>query len=530
MAKKKTEELKEEVVQTESENNTIVEEKQEDIEISQLVANIEEAIRKRDEFIKSINKRPNVNVSMTTFENYQIAMGHYYKQEYNKAFEYFTKAAGGNHSPSMYKLGMMYCRGEAVERDFSKALEWFKKAIKNDGDVDSVFSIATLYSNGWGVPQDKRKAFDLYMQAAFSDHPEAQAVLGVLYMSGVPGIEASPEKAFQWSKTALNNGHKSGALLVGKLYLTGFGGEKDVEKGISYIKMAADNDDALACYELGNLYRKGEHLPQNYDEAFKYISKSAEQGNESGILLYVQMLLLGQGCEKDIDKGLDMLEKYVKKTKSKDATLALANNYLYIKGVPSNPKRAVQLLKPLLNDEDPSVVFNAQFFLGGMVSKFDIVECGLTYKEIFEYLELCEKNIDAFNKNDKALVYSALYQMYQNGKYLKADDTKAVYYMACAVENEHYDLSITMAESFLYGKMGLDKDAKKGFKCLKEVEKIDMSPRLAELLVVCYRDGLGTTKSIKNAKKYAKVYAELSGKDYETVEKEFFPKDEESAE
>ena len=63
-----------------------------------------------------------------------------------------------------------------------------------------------------------------------------------------------------------------------------------------------------------------------------------------------------------------------------------------------------------------------------------------------------------------------------------------------------------------------------------EVEKIDMSPRLAELLVVCYRDGLGTTKSIKNAKKYAKVYAELSGKDYETAEKEFFPKDEESAE
>ncbi|MBQ3158303.1 MAG: sel1 repeat family protein, partial [Clostridia bacterium] len=416
--------------------------------------------------------------------------------------------------------------GEAVAQDYTKALEWFKKAIKNDGDIDSVYSIAMLYSNGFGVPQDKRKAFDLYMQAAFSDHAAAQAMLGTSYMSGVPGIEPSPEKAFQWLKTALNNGHKPAALFVGKLYLTGFGGEKDVEKGISYIKMAADDNNPLACYELGNLYRKGEHLPQNYDEAFKYISMGASQGDESSLLIYVQMLLLGQGCEKDIDKGLNILEDYVKKTKSKDAILALANNYLYIKGVPSNPKRAVELLKPLLNDEDPSVVFNAQFFLGAMVSKFDIVESGLTYKEVFEYLNICEENIGAFNKNDKAIIYASLYQMYQNGKYIKVDDKKAVYYMACAVENEHYDLSITMAEAFLYGKMGIDKDAKKGFKCLKEVEKIDMSSRLAELLVVCYRDGLGTTKSVKNAKKYAEKYAELTNQDYETVENEFFPKDE----
>ena len=49
-------------------------------------------------------------------------------QDYEKAFEWYVKAAGKGYSNAENSLGNMYRYGFGVEKEYKKALEWYKKA------------------------------------------------------------------------------------------------------------------------------------------------------------------------------------------------------------------------------------------------------------------------------------------------------------------------------------------------------------------------------------------------------------------
>lgn len=409
--------------------------------------NLKELFEKREAFIKSMNTRPNVKVSRQTFEAYQTAMQHYSKEEYKEAFECFTKAADGGHSPSMHKLGVMYCKAQGVKQDYTKAMEMFKKAIKNDGDVDSVFMIGLMYYQGLGVEQNDRKAFDIIMQAAFSGHAEAQSIIGNMYITGVTGIAPAPEKAIGWLKLAAEQNSTQAMSMLAEFYIEGNCITKDVEKGIKFLEKSAQSGRGGDYVRLANIYRKGEVVEKDEKKAFEYVSKGVDAQNEQAVLLYSQMLIKGQGCEKDVQRGLEILEMMAEKLGSKDAILSLANNYLFIDEVTPNPKRAVELLRPLMTDtSDLGTAFNALFFVALIPSKYDVEEAGLTYKEVYDCMMLCEQNTSSFNNTDLGLLYLAFYKMYTNGKYLKVDKNKAKEYLEKSVSFGNKDAIKEMAK------------------------------------------------------------------------------------
>nr|WP_181718316.1 tetratricopeptide repeat protein [Psychrobacter sp.]QJS05259.1 sel1 repeat protein [Psychrobacter sp.] len=71
---------------------------------------------------------------------------------YEKAFEWFTKAAEQGHADAQNNLGLMYKAGLGVSHDDYVAFEWFTKAAEQ-GHADAQNNLGLLYRDGKGAPQ-----------------------------------------------------------------------------------------------------------------------------------------------------------------------------------------------------------------------------------------------------------------------------------------------------------------------------------------------------------------------------------------
>ena len=59
----------------------------------------------------------------------------------------------------------MYAKGNGVEQDYEKAFDWYMKAAEQE-NRDAQYSVAVMYESGEGVERDLYKALYLYNVAA----------------------------------------------------------------------------------------------------------------------------------------------------------------------------------------------------------------------------------------------------------------------------------------------------------------------------------------------------------------------------
>jgi uncharacterized protein len=74
-----------------------------------------------------------------------------------------------------YDLGMLFYKGEIVQRDYEKAANMFKKSAEQ-GFVNSQFALGILYINGEGVMKSYKKAADWINKANENGHERAEEV------------------------------------------------------------------------------------------------------------------------------------------------------------------------------------------------------------------------------------------------------------------------------------------------------------------------------------------------------------------
>lgn len=72
---------------------------------------------------------------------------------------------------------------------------------------------------------------------------------------------------------------------------------------ISYLKKRAKAGDAAAQYELGEVYRRGKEVTQDFGEAMKWYRQAAEQGFAEAQYNFGVMYYNGQGMPKDSAKA-----------------------------------------------------------------------------------------------------------------------------------------------------------------------------------------------------------------------------------
>ena len=207
--------------------------------------------------------------------NYHHGQG--VKQDYSKAIEWYTKAVEQNEPFAQLNLGRMYRYGEGVEQDYKKAVELISKAAEQGYDR-AQHNLGHMYSDGEGVEQDFEKALEWNRKAAAQNDPQAQHNIGSAYEKG-NGVKLDYAKALEWYHKAAEQGNAMGQNNLGRMYDKGEGVAQDYKKATEWFRKAAEQGDAWGQYNLGNMYEKGDGVHKDSLAAYAWYTIAARNLN-----------------------------------------------------------------------------------------------------------------------------------------------------------------------------------------------------------------------------------------------------------
>ena len=100
-------------------------------------------------------------------------------KDYKSAFSKFLKLAEAGDAIAQSWLGLIYIKGEGVEKDSTQAFKWWTKAAKQ-GDAYAQHNLGGLYLTGDGVKKDHKKGLDLITKSAKQGYDRAKKFLDKL--------------------------------------------------------------------------------------------------------------------------------------------------------------------------------------------------------------------------------------------------------------------------------------------------------------------------------------------------------------
>lgn len=131
---------------------------------------------------------------------------------------------------------------------------------------------------------------------------------------------ARPEKQdIEKLRMAADEGEALAQCNLGNVYYLGEGTPQDYAAAAKWYRLAAEQGNASAQNNLGVMHDEGEGVPQDDREAVKWYRKAAEQGNASAQYNLGVMYDLGEGVPKDCVKAYAWLNLSAAKGKENAA-------------------------------------------------------------------------------------------------------------------------------------------------------------------------------------------------------------------
>lgn len=258
-------------------------------------------------------------------------LGRYYDVEtplpdYARAIEFYTKALDKGHGFAMNNLGLIYERGNGVDKDLLKARKLFE-ASAQAGDHHGYLNMARLNFEGVVLPRNLEKgmawlqeAMDKRVKGSFLDAAN-------VHHGGFFGVEPNRVKALRLLEKAAALGDDEAAGRVANIYLYGScaanaglgtrlrGSDNCIpanpRKGLDLFTALARRNDKDALTSLGNVYWNSDVIPVNPGLALTYWNRAAELGSCLAMTNLAKAYEGGQGRAQDGAKVLEFLEQAV---------------------------------------------------------------------------------------------------------------------------------------------------------------------------------------------------------------------------
>ncbi|MDV7201103.1 tetratricopeptide repeat protein [Roseovarius sp. 10] len=152
-----------------------------------------------------------------------------------------------------------------------------------EGNTFAQLIMGERYRDGLGVPQNLFLAKNYFLEAAEQDDGAILMLVGILLgskYSEVNDVDAGLEWLIRLSNST-DEYYKRTAVswLAGTHYWGWYGVERDTSEAAHWIKLGAELGDPESLYLLGNLYRSGTEVPQNYALARETWHRGAELGS-----------------------------------------------------------------------------------------------------------------------------------------------------------------------------------------------------------------------------------------------------------
>ena len=259
-------------------------------------------------------------------------------QSYEKAMEYIERAAPYSEYAKSQKAYHLR-EGIGCEFDFNRYLEFLNEGF-DTGDNMRAVGLANFYIK-YGKYHEAMQIYDTIEKLT----PDMNYQIGMLYRNGV--LENPPKPDFMqaafYLRNAADENHIKAAYEYAMLCFRPTGRfRKDFRSAEKYLKIAADGGLVDAQYVLGFMYKSGhvardlpkavEYLEkaraqghsfsamelvcvyqqpevQNYQRAYECAVMAAEHGVAEGEFFLANLLLLGRGCEPDMNKAYELYKR-----------------------------------------------------------------------------------------------------------------------------------------------------------------------------------------------------------------------------
>ncbi|MDQ1362282.1 MAG: uncharacterized protein QG652_142 [Pseudomonadota bacterium] len=132
-------------------------------------------------------------------------------EKFDKAVEWYTKAANAGETLAMRNLAWLYDAGKLGEVDHAKAVAWMEKAA-TAGDNDAIGALGFRLVSGTDVAVDAERGMNMLSSAAEKD-TSAAYLLGRVYAEGI-SVSKDTSKAKSWLKKAAAAGHEDARKLL----------------------------------------------------------------------------------------------------------------------------------------------------------------------------------------------------------------------------------------------------------------------------------------------------------------------------
>ena len=116
---------------------------------------------------------------------------------------------GAQTPEAQFEIGFYYyILGDAGKQNYEKAFDWFSKSAAQ-GYAKARLFLGECYDSGYGVKQDRKRAGQLFLKAAQQGLAEAQFRVKSCFMGDFNGFEYNPEQYNYWKEKAADQGYGS---------------------------------------------------------------------------------------------------------------------------------------------------------------------------------------------------------------------------------------------------------------------------------------------------------------------------------
>lgn len=93
-------------------------------------------------------------------------------------------------------MGLLYFKGEGVEKDYSKAKEYFELSAEKE-NISAFIHLGIIYLLGKGVVPDYQKSYEYFQKAADKENAQSFYYLGMLFENGF-GVNINIQKTIEF--------------------------------------------------------------------------------------------------------------------------------------------------------------------------------------------------------------------------------------------------------------------------------------------------------------------------------------------
>jgi TPR repeat protein len=123
------------------------------------------------------------------------------------------RAAKRGDAFSQYNLAAYLVSGDGVERDFKRAVFWYRKAAAQK-EPEAIYNLGLMQMFGEGLTANVARGLTMLERAARLGSADAQQLLGEVFERGAYGTKRDPERAAYYYLRSLADGYPRAAMLL----------------------------------------------------------------------------------------------------------------------------------------------------------------------------------------------------------------------------------------------------------------------------------------------------------------------------